>query len=103
MAEIIDMGTISARGQIAIPIDIREKMHLKEGEKSCIDCFHKEVCGAYIDMMKLVEQFNMGWGDKVIVPCEAWDLAKNCKKYCPIRKNNIPEGISPPTKNEPSD
>ena len=33
MAEIIDMGTISARGQIAIPIDIREKMHLKEGEK----------------------------------------------------------------------
>ncbi len=33
MAEAIDMGTISARGQIAIPTVIREKMHLKEGEK----------------------------------------------------------------------
>ncbi len=33
MAEAIDIGTISARGQIAIPAAIREKMHLKEGEK----------------------------------------------------------------------
>lgn len=33
MAEAIEMGTISARGQVAIPAEIREKMHLKEGEK----------------------------------------------------------------------
>ncbi|PIN77899.1 hypothetical protein COV14_04890 [Candidatus Woesearchaeota archaeon CG10_big_fil_rev_8_21_14_0_10_33_12] len=33
MVEAIDMGTVSARGQVAIPITIREKMHLKEGEK----------------------------------------------------------------------
>jgi AbrB family looped-hinge helix DNA binding protein len=33
MAEAIDVGTISARGQVAIPAEIREKMHLKEGEK----------------------------------------------------------------------
>jgi AbrB family looped-hinge helix DNA binding protein len=33
MAEAIDGGTISARGQVAIPAEIREKMHLKEGEK----------------------------------------------------------------------
>lgn len=33
MAEAIDMGTISARGQVAIPTEIREKMDLKEGEK----------------------------------------------------------------------
>lgn len=33
MAEVIEMGTVSARGQIAIPLDIREKMHLKDGEK----------------------------------------------------------------------
>jgi len=33
MAEAIEIGTVSARGQIAIPSDIREKMHLKEGEK----------------------------------------------------------------------
>ncbi len=33
MAETIDIGIISSRGQIAIPIEIREKMHLKEGGK----------------------------------------------------------------------
>ncbi len=33
MAEAIDMGTVSARGQVAIPAEIRERMHLKEGEK----------------------------------------------------------------------
>jgi len=33
MAETIEIGTVSARGQIAIPTQIREKMHLKEGEK----------------------------------------------------------------------
>ena len=33
MAETIEIGTVSARGQIAIPTEIREKMHLKEGEK----------------------------------------------------------------------
>lgn len=33
MAEAIDMGTISARGQIAIPISIRNKMKIMEGER----------------------------------------------------------------------
>lgn len=33
MAETIEIGTVSARGQIAIPTEIRNKMHLKEGEK----------------------------------------------------------------------
>ncbi len=33
MAESIEIGTVSARGQIAIPTEIRDKMHLKEGEK----------------------------------------------------------------------
>ncbi len=31
MMEIIEMGTVSARGQICIPNDIREEMGLKEG------------------------------------------------------------------------
>ena len=31
--EIIDMGKISSRGQIAIPSDIRSHMGLREGEK----------------------------------------------------------------------
>ena len=33
MAEAIEIGTVSARGQVAIPTDIRQKMDLKEGEK----------------------------------------------------------------------
>lgn len=33
MTEIIEMGTVSARGQICIPNDIREEMGLKEGNK----------------------------------------------------------------------
>ena len=33
MAETIDIGIISSRGQIAIPVEIREKMNLRDGEK----------------------------------------------------------------------
>ncbi len=33
MSEIIEMGTVSSRGQICIPNDIREEMGLKEGNK----------------------------------------------------------------------
>jgi antitoxin PrlF len=33
MSEIIEMATISSRGQICIPTDIREEMGLKEGTK----------------------------------------------------------------------
>ena len=33
MAEKIEIGTISSRGQICIPNDIREEMNLKEGSK----------------------------------------------------------------------
>lgn len=33
MNEIIEMGTISSRGQIAIPADIRSEMGLVEGQK----------------------------------------------------------------------
>jgi len=33
MTELIEIGKISARGQVAIPTEIREKMHLKDGVK----------------------------------------------------------------------
>jgi len=33
MPELIEMGTVSSRGQICIPNDIRENMGLKEGNK----------------------------------------------------------------------
>ncbi len=33
MEELIEIGKISSRGQVAIPSDIREKMGLEEGTK----------------------------------------------------------------------
>jgi AbrB family looped-hinge helix DNA binding protein len=33
MEEIVEIGKISSRGQIAVPADIRRKMKLKEGQK----------------------------------------------------------------------
>ena len=33
MSEIIEIGTISSRGQIAIPSDIRKEMKMEEGQK----------------------------------------------------------------------
>ncbi|HZX12736.1 MAG TPA: AbrB/MazE/SpoVT family DNA-binding domain-containing protein [Candidatus Nanoarchaeia archaeon] len=33
MPEAVDMGTVSVRGQVAIPSGIRDRMNLKEGEK----------------------------------------------------------------------
>ena len=33
MQELIEMGTVSSRGQICIPTGIREEMGLKEGNK----------------------------------------------------------------------
>ena len=33
MAEKVEMGTVSSRGQICIPSDMRDEMGLKEGNK----------------------------------------------------------------------
>ena len=55
MAEAINMGTISARGQVAIPSDIREKMDLKEGEKILFFLEGDSL------MIKKVE--NLSWGE----------------------------------------
>ncbi|MEK6873581.1 MAG: nucleotidyltransferase domain-containing protein [Nanoarchaeota archaeon] len=33
MERTIEIGTVSSRGQIAIPVDVRNKLNLKEGEK----------------------------------------------------------------------
>ena len=33
MTELIEMGTISSRGQIAIPSDIRRELKMEEGQK----------------------------------------------------------------------
>jgi len=33
MTKTVEIGTISARGQVAIPSSMRDKLHLMEGEK----------------------------------------------------------------------
>ena len=33
MSELIEMGTVSSRGQIAIPVDMRQELGLTEGNK----------------------------------------------------------------------
>jgi len=33
MEEIVSLGTVSSRGQIAVPAGIRKEMELKEGQK----------------------------------------------------------------------
>ena len=33
MSEVVEMGKVSSRGQIAIPIEIRNEMGLEEGSK----------------------------------------------------------------------
>jgi AbrB family looped-hinge helix DNA binding protein len=33
MERIVEIGKVSARGQIAIPVDVRNKLDLKDGEK----------------------------------------------------------------------
>ncbi|MFA4887897.1 MAG: AbrB/MazE/SpoVT family DNA-binding domain-containing protein [Candidatus Nanoarchaeia archaeon] len=33
MNELVEMGTVSSRGQIAVPSEIREEMNLKKGTK----------------------------------------------------------------------
>ncbi len=38
MVEIIEMGTVSSRGQICIPGDIREELGLTEGERVLFFC-----------------------------------------------------------------
>lgn len=65
------------------------KLDLKDQSKSCGNCFHKKMCGAFIDATRLHENFNAGWGKSVILPMLPEDLATNCQEYCPIRKNDI--------------
>jgi len=43
MDEIIEMGTVSARGQICIPSNIREQMGLAEGSKVVFTIKNNEI------------------------------------------------------------
>ena len=55
MEEIIEMGTISSRGQVCIPSNIREQLGLEEGTKVLFTVKDKTL------MMKSVK--NMSWAE----------------------------------------
>lgn len=75
MTEAIDMGTVSARGQIAIPSDIREKMHLREGEKVLF------VLEGDSLLMKKVE--SVSWG-------EITKPLRNAAKKAGLKESDVP-------------
>ena len=81
------MGTVSARGQIAIPTDIRGKMHLKEGEKVLF------VLEGDTLMMKRVS--SMSW-DEITRPL------KEAAKAANLKESDVPKWIEKARKNRRS-
>ena len=55
MQEIIEMGTVSSRGQICIPTDIREEMGLKEGNKVLFMLQDKSLLVKKVSLQTFVE------------------------------------------------
>lgn len=78
MAEVIDIGTVSARGQVAIPSEIREKLHLKEGEKVLF------VLEGDSLLMKKVE--SLSW-DELTKPL------RDAAKKADLKESDVPELI----------
>lgn len=74
MEEMVEIGKISARGQVAIPAEIRERMHLKEGQKVLFFLAGDSL------LMKRVE--NLSW-DEVTRP-----LRRAAKK---IKEEDVPK------------
>ncbi len=69
MPEIIEIGTVSSRGQVCIPNDIREEMGLKEGSK---------VLFVLQDESLLVKKVNMQIFEEITKPLK--EEAKNSKR-----------------------
>lgn len=55
MTETIEMGTISSRGQISIPSDIRDKMGLKKGSKVLFVLAHDSLLVKKVTMKTFAE------------------------------------------------
>lgn len=78
MTEIIEMGKISSRGQIAIPSEIRRGMDLKEGEK---------VLFLLEDDTLLIKKVSMNTFEEITRP-----LRESAKK-AGIKESEVPEII----------
>ena len=76
MTQAISIGTVSTRGQVAIPSEIRQKMRLKEGEKVIFILEGDAV------LMKRVE--SLSW-DEVTKPLRA------AAKKAGMKESEVPE------------
>jgi len=79
MAEIVEIGKVSSRGQIAIPSDIREEMGMKEGQKV--------VFFLNGDTLMIKKVMDMSW-EEITAPLKK--AAKNSK----FREEDIPDLIA---------
>lgn len=78
MAETVEIGKVSARGQIAIPAEIREKMHLKEGQKVLFLLDGKDL------MMKKIE--DLSW-EEITRPL------RQAAKRAGLKESDVPKWI----------
>jgi len=78
MTKIIEMGTISSRGQISIPSDIRKEMKLKEGTR---------VLFLLSDDSLLVKKVNAESFDEITRPL------KDAAKKAGLKESDVPEII----------
>ncbi len=78
MSELIEMGTMSSRGQIVIPTDIREGMGLKEGSK---------VLFVMSDDSLLIKRVNMQTFAEITKPL------KEAVKKSGLKESDIPDMI----------
>lgn len=76
MTEIIEMGKISSRGQIAIPSDIRREMDLKEGEK---------VLFLFEEDTLLIKKVSMNTFEEITRPL------REAAKKAGIKESDVPE------------
>ena len=76
MKEKVEMGTVSARGQICIPNDIREEMGLREGSK---------VLFVLADDSLLMKKVNMATFAEITKPLR--EAAKNSR----LKESDVPD------------
>ena len=62
MSEVFEMGKVSARGQIAIPVEIRNEMGLEEGSKVLFFLEHDTL---------LIKKVNAQTWDQITKPLRA--------------------------------
>jgi antitoxin PrlF len=82
----IETTSMSSRGQIVIPLDIREQMGLKEGEKFIVVgeedtvILKKIIMPSFKNFEKLIQKTQQFAKDKSITPVDVNDAIKRARK-----------------------